>query len=41
VLGRTGRLREALQHFQEALRLDPANDSARQNAALAQRRLGG
>jgi len=38
-LGRAGRLREALEQFQAALRLDPTNASARQNAALAQRRL--
>jgi Flp pilus assembly protein TadD len=40
-LGRAGRLREALEQFQAALRLNPAHESARQNAALAQRRLGG
>ena len=40
-LGRAGRLREALEQFQAALRLNPTHESARQNAALAQRRLGG
>jgi tetratricopeptide (TPR) repeat protein len=40
-LGRLGRLREALDQFTEALRLDPSLDSARQNAARAQRLLGG
>jgi len=40
-LARVGRLREALAQFEEALRLDPANVAARQNAALAQRKLGG
>jgi tetratricopeptide (TPR) repeat protein len=40
-LGRAGDLRAALEQFQEALRLNPAHASARQNAALAQRRLGG
>ena len=40
-LGRAGRLREALEQFQAALRLDPVNPAARQNAALAQRRLEG
>jgi hypothetical protein len=32
---------EALAQFQEALRLNPAHASARQNAARAQRLLGG
>ena len=39
-LGRAGRMREALEQFQEALRLNPTDDSARQNAARAQRLLG-
>ena len=40
-LGRAGRVPEALAQFQEALRLNPAHASARQNAARAQRLLGG
>ena len=40
-LGRAGRVREALAQFEEALRLNPAHEAARQNAARAQRMLGG
>ena len=40
-LGRAGRVPEALAQFLEALRLNPAHASARQNAARAQRLLGG
>jgi tetratricopeptide (TPR) repeat protein len=40
-LGRAGRVREALAQFEEALRLNPAHEEARQNAARAQRMLGG
>ncbi len=39
-LGRAGQFRAALDQFNEALRLDPSLDAARQNAVLAQRRLG-
>jgi len=39
-LGRGGRLREALAEFQEALRLNPAHPSARQNAERALQMLG-
>lgn len=38
-LGRSGQLPAALLEFQEALRLNPNNTNARQNAAVATRRL--
>ena len=40
-LGRAGKVREALAQFEEALRLNPAHEEARQNAARARRMLGG
>ena len=36
----TGRVGEALEQFQEALRLNPGDESARQNAARARQLLG-
>ena len=41
MLGRGGKVREALAQFDEALRLNPAHEAARQNAARAQKMLGG
>jgi len=40
-LGRAGKVREALAQFEEALRLNPTHEAARQNAARARRMLGG